>query len=248
MAGREVLGAVFGVLVGCSSETTVVVPNCGPGTVAKDGVCVPAEGDGGADGATVDSSTPDDVAVEVSIDSTADALDAAEVETGPVTHPDDAPCPTGLKFPLTPEYEVKNCSDTCGVKKAPECATSCLVPATKVFTFDKTPTRAWIRTPSRPGKSKMCAEPCGSAGVVASVALRAQFDVPDTVLEIRVDPPWYVAGTGLQPAAKCFKGSLNCYRLAPSQAISVYTLDPDAPARNIQVDVISDWKGTGFCP
>lgn len=230
MAGREMLGAVFVVLVGCSSETTVVVPNCGPGTVAKDGVCVPEVVDGSADttpssdtGTTADTSvdaasdtadSPGEAATDVATDALGDGEVAVDATGG------DDPCPTSLDY---------NCSDTCGPIK---CASGgcAYYPWPKIAASPKT--KVTIRTPSKPPDSICIDGTCRHRFMFP-----IDYDWPS--IRVRVGAGWKI-GAATGTASVCLIPSSvkeGCFYTKLYHPVVVYTDDPLAPARNIELDI-----------
>ncbi|MBK7398378.1 MAG: hypothetical protein IPJ34_19315 [Myxococcales bacterium] len=193
---------------GCSSTTNITNANCGPGTVLKDGVCVAADVDAGDDSVVVDSSAPEDAAVESGSDALVDTS-TADGETGPVTHPDDDPCPTGLKFPLTPERT----QELLGHMRREEAAgVRHVLPASEHqgVHFRRPRTGHGCVHPAA-GPSKMCKEPCGSSGIAASVQVQrlGSFGVPAAPGEA----PAVAVHHRHAPAAGRFMHTRSCWLL-----------------------------------
>lgn len=246
MAGREVLGAVFVVLVGCSSETTVVVPNCGPGTVAKDGVCVPAEGDGGADGGA-------DSSLDTTPPPTDSGVDFGGTETLVDSGPSDSPADTAGGDPC-PAKMTLNCSSTCGAPTPTECASAtCSSPSRKYY-LDKIESLPFVmRLPNAPGVDPECKKACtfgtttyGKTVWGFYITLYLPTGAPP--IRARVAAPWKI---GLGPSGPfCTSETAKTCQVTTTgqEWWAVLTEDPSAPARNLIIEKVPDSELSTPCP
>lgn len=256
MAGREVLGAVaMMVLVGCSSETTVVVPNCGPGTVAKDGVCVPTTD------ASLDFGTPDLGGVDTSSDASADVTDTTDVaDTVSDVPVGPEPCPVlkDTEELFTPFGSTCTKSfDSGGWFMQQRCDR--LGPPWKPYLTAGGLhwTGAWIRTPDRPGLASPAVSNCTQCAEAGIYGITLEIDTStNPVLDkkrVRVTlpaGPWFIAQSpgcwksdsdpiGPQPRCRVMDRRYN------GALFSIVTKDPNARAVNAFAEFVPE--GT-TCP
>lgn len=248
MAGREVLGAVFGVLVGCSSETTVVVPNCGPGTVAKDGVCVPT-----VDSAVfVDTSTSDTSMLDSDIGYT-DSASGTDGDTAVDTAAPDAvswpiePCPTFSTPDGGPVVNRANCAKDviCPGFTPGYCPIKCDATASTLWLWNAN-TEWYIRLPEAKD-APTCASPCADKNGVRGFNI-ALYQ-PKRHIHMRVQPPWEIQDLALDACPIPLKGTqcLDTEGRDENHRVFVFTRDPNAPARNLYIKHVNTVPAT-LCP
>ncbi|MBL8722109.1 MAG: hypothetical protein JNL79_39365 [Myxococcales bacterium] len=229
-------------VVGCSSTTNNIVnSNCGPGTVLKDGVCVPDPTDTGQDTTMAPDTT---VGLDSGRDTTADAMVDAMTETAAEDTSDatndgesgidaaslDDPCPAALDY---------NCSSSCGGSSA--CPGGCAYfPWPKLASSTKV--RFVLRTPSKP-PDKSCVDG------ICKHRYMVPIDYVWPSIRIRVGPGWKI-GAASGTASVCMIPSSikdGCFYTNSYHPVVVYTDDPAAPARNVVVD-IPDLAAGPPCP
>ena len=219
-------------VVGCSSTTNNIVnSNCGPGTVLRDGVCVPDATDTGSDTTMAPDTTSNldsgrDAAADVVVDTMTET--AAEVASDAVDDGDsgidaaglDDPCPAALDY---------NCSSSCGPK-------SCYSGGCAYFPWPKIATsvksKLVVRTPSKP-PDRSCTD-----GICKHRFMMA-IDYEWSSIRIRVGPGWKV-GAASGAASVCVIPSSvkeGCFFTSSYHPVVVFTDDPEAPARNIVMDI-----------
>jgi hypothetical protein len=241
----------------CTSNQTTINSNCGVGTHLQDGECVPDE-----DGATSDSST-DDVSVvdsgpaesslpdshagvdSASHDSRIDSV-ATETSTDVVDSGISDPCP------LTPGLD---CSGECGGPVAAcgpyECTSTTGPLPTLITSYSEFP--FVIRTPDHPGTDPNCQPRCGAGNTVWGIGIRLALPYGDSNdIRIRVGDDWSI-NHFFETLPFCIdpivKPALGCYR-TPNTGRGewfVATIDPNAPARNITIDLVPPVTPGGSC-
>jgi len=255
---------------GCGGDDALLEPSsltCGPGTVAQNGQCVPAqdaswqndaggeaswgtdaegEADTESEGEVKDSNattdSPEDSGSNVT-DAGAEA-DADAAEEWPAPNPGDAPCPTSPMF--------LNCSDACGATSANCQSISCMQQPIEVQAVDLP---IIVRTPSKPGWDPVCNTRC-------SEYEDNGFDVPAYSLTIRVtgatshlkvstsSADWrvtYKCGTAMPSICGMPYLDDSCKVLASTFAdcIHIVTGNPDAGAANVSIETVD---ATVDCP
>lgn len=234
-----------------SNQTTINNVNCGAGTHLEDGACVPDDGDASVDTSSssdslVESETTDSPHAEIgvsdsvsadthkSLDSTADStIDSVSDESD--SGPSD-PCP--------PKIDI-NCATDCGGPTVDCASYTCNdapgPPPILIGAYSEFPVT--LRTPDHPGVDPNCQPRCGTDNTVYGIAIRVAlpYGTGTNAVRIRVGPPWTInrfseyAPYCMNPA---IAGTPDCYKAATATGEwFVGTKDPDAPARNIYVDL-----------
>lgn len=256
------LGCVVGLASACGGGDSDLMGasalTCGPGTVEKDGQCVPSQ-DAAADTQTTDA--PSEVGPEAGADVVPDAAsesndvstaeDAtqdsqseagdAETDSGyPPPHLGDDPCPTGEM--------LANCSDSCGPTH-PYCDQAVCYGGFTATTIDQFP--VVVRMPSEPGWSDKCLAACPPVwkyrpayGFIVRSDLVGDPSIGKHQwgLRARIDPPWGVRIIDPKSTVQfCGMDDVQPESCVVSQNDSpvyfvVDTLDPDAPARNLVIE------------
>jgi hypothetical protein len=111
-----------------------------------------------------------------------------------------------------------------------------------------------IRTPEHPGIDGACAAACGAGNIAAGIGFTVSPSMRDASFEVtiavRVSPPWMIVGPkSLRPFCMDPGTTIRdaCALFHPSQGpLFIVTKDPNAPARNVQFDVVP--PGTSTCP
>lgn len=221
-------------VVGCSSGPTLgsdIV--CGAGTVLVDGVCVAAP-DASADANVVDDGGSGDVALETHADGEPDSatVDTSSDVSADTKISDDDECPlTGLDL---------NCSSTCGGPTSTCASVKCATTTVTNFAITSSSQLPFVmRTPSHPGKDPNCQPRCGPGDSVYGMAL--MVDVPPVDgygIRVRVAAPWRISRFDLyRPWCYAGTGSTCSIFILPKPQIVISTTDPNAPSRNIYIDV-----------
>jgi hypothetical protein len=259
LSRRAASGALLGAIVALTgmaacggSSTTVPAPDvmaCGPGTVLNHGECVVA---GDANAMTNQDALSSADSPSSSMSDTADALGLMDVleeregsfdvnlDTSP-SGPD--PCPSG--------GAITSCDPQCDAdpRVISLCAMSACANSAIPFLIRPQQPQVLIRTPNAPGSASGCVAQCPSGGLAYAIGFSLTQSYP---LSIRVSAPWmiltsatsstpYCQDSGAQPPTSCVTIPNNF-----SGWFDIVTTDPNAPARNVEVQIIS--PDAGACP
>ncbi len=211
--------------LGCSTtNNTIVSPTCGAGTVLVDGVCV------AADAAVTDTSSSSDVGGDGAAPDTATASGDAPAEVAGDAGGAD-PCPT--------KPAALDCSGMCGGAKGACDDRTCWKGGDLAYAQLKAPGPWIVRTPDKPGTNPKCAR-CGPK-VVSTVMVAVDtstLSFPLNRVRFSVAPPWHLGFSN----SGCPELPEQC---KVAEGVVVYTDDPNAPARNVTIDLIKFGEG---CP
>ncbi len=194
--------------------------------------------DADASGADADVSDADADTAEPTSDAATDGADHGTIDVGaevlPPIYGDE--CPGSL-------INV-NCSTTCGGLTSTcgqaTCATND-APNLQINTASELP--FIMRTPAYPGVDPKCQPRCGAGDTVYGMAVQVNLtSVSGYGIRVRVSDPWTIRQFSvLQPWCSVFghKGSCAIVPL-PTPRILIATSDPNAPSRNVYIDVAKD--------
>ena len=253
LALRRELVAVFVVsaCTGCGETSSEVFPlSCGPGTVESGSACVPVDS-GGGDSSGDEGHPPGDAPEESELEADVVSVDAptpSDAPEGSVAAIYAAeeqnfgdPCPT--------EPLLVNCGADCG-GMTPNCQqTTCGAEGPAIMINDASMLPAVMRTPDRPGKLCECSD-----GTVFAMRILVQEGLPHSGpvnLRATLGPPWQIA-SGLNWSSVCQSAQtqydeclLTDYGTSssPGRAFVFSTNDPDAPARNIRIELVGVAEG-----
>lgn len=226
----------------CSSNTTIVNSNCGPGTVLVDGACVPADS-GTADAPKVDSPVSDG-ADAANPDVDADTADGIPADV-PLDASLDDPCPTA-KIDVNCAKDCGGTTSTCALAKChDESGSPPSAPYVKVTDLSKP---FIMRTPSRPSADPACQPRCGAGNTLYGMAVRVELPFTSYGWRALVGPPWKIASFEIyKPWCVVTTAAVSACRYEPTRfaQIEIVTLEADAPARNVVIESV----GSGVtCP
>lgn len=188
-----------------------------------------AANDGSSDAA------PDETSVA---DSALDASEDGSIDVAPDT-------PSPIYGDECPGSLINvNCSTTCGgvttICSDATCSTND-TPNLKITSASQLP--FVMRTPAYPGIDPKCQPRCGAGDTVYGMAVHVNLtSVSGYGIRVRVSDPWTIRQFSvLQPWCSAFghRGACAIFSL-PNPKILIATSDPNAPSRNVYIDIAKD--------